>query len=187
MHEHSLFASIPAGQHHDLLQQLAGITAMQPNHIYERHLIFKPHRKPGFIKPRPGGSQDVQAHEAQRLNKLLSGSLYYIKVVGEVTAADFGAGSGAATAGRDVTMGGTVDTGAATGDQMRQRQYDVSNQSWKLEFKDIPDAGTGSAVTSRLISTSKIPYGDIVPIMRAWGYEYVKTSSSCAQTPPELI
>lgn len=167
MHEHSLFASIPASQHNDLLQQLAGVTAMQPNHIYERHLIFKPYRKPGFIRPRPGGSQDVQAQEAQRLNKLLSGSLYYIKVVGEVTAADFGGSSAG-----DVAMGGTAGTDATAGDQTRH-QYDISNQSWRLEFKDIPDAGTGSAVTSRLISSSKIPYGDIVPIMKTWGYEYV--------------
>ncbi|WEW55435.1 Mediator of RNA polymerase II transcription subunit 18 [Emydomyces testavorans] len=136
---------------------------MQPDHLYERHLIFKPYRKPGFLKPRPGGSQDVQAPEVQRLNKLLNGGLYYVQLVGEVKAADFGIGS------VDVAMGGVTDAEKQGGNQ-----YDPSNQSWRIEFKDIPDAGTGSAVTSRLISTSRIPYGDIVPMMKAWGYEYGK-------------
>ncbi|EAS33024.2 RNA polymerase II mediator complex subunit Srb5 [Coccidioides immitis RS] len=163
MHEHSLFAPVPAAQHHDLLQQLAGVTAMQPNRIYERRLVFKPYRKPGYLKPRPGGSQDVQAPEVQRLNKMLNGGLYHVQVVGEVKLTDFGTHPSTV----DATMGGT-DFG-----NQHQNEYDISNQSWRIEFKDIPDAGTGSAVTSRLISTSRVPYGDIVPVMKAWGYDYV--------------
>ncbi|EEP77072.1 conserved hypothetical protein [Uncinocarpus reesii 1704] len=137
---------------------------MQPNRIHERHLIFKPYRKPGFLRPRPGGSQDVQAPEVQRLNKLLNGGLYFVKAVGTVNATDFAA---PATSNDDVAMGGTAS------ERQRQNTYDASNQSWRIEFRDIPDAGTGSAVTSRLMSTSKIPYGELTPVMDAWGYDYV--------------
>lgn len=159
MHELLLFASIPAVQHHDLLQQLAGLTAMQPNRVLERRLIFKPYRKPGFLKPRPGGSQDVQPSEVQRLNKLLNGGLYHMQVVGEVQASDFGSSS-------DAVMGGTSEK------IQEQAGYDPSNQSWRIEYKDIPEAGTGSAVTSRLVSTAKVPYGNITPMTRAWGFDY---------------
>ncbi|KAI2039723.1 Mediator of RNA polymerase II transcription subunit 18 [Ophidiomyces ophidiicola] len=159
MHEHSLFAAVPAAQHHVLLQQLAGVTAMQPAPVYERRLIFRPHKAPGYLKPRLGATQDVQATEIQKLNRMLNARLFYVQAVGDVAEADFGSGD-------DVAMGG------AGLDSPRQDRYDVADQSWRIEFRDIPDAGT-SAVTSRLMCTAKIPYGDIVPIMKAWGYDYV--------------
>lgn len=151
MHEQSLFASVPFDQHHELLQQLAGLTAMQPRHCLERRLIFKAYRKPG-LAGRTGASQDLQQGDLQRLNKMLNGNMYYTQVVGPVTEQDFGSDS-------DTSMAGTVSG------------YDYGQQTWKLEFRDIPEAGTRSAVTSRLMSSAALPPGDIIPSMNAWGYQ----------------
>lgn len=151
MHEQSLFASVPFDQHHELLQQLAGLTAMQPRHCLERRLIFKAYRKPG-LAGRTGASQDLQQGDLQRLNKMLNGNLYYTQVVGPVTEQDFGSDS-------DTAMAGTLSG------------YDYERQTWKLEFRDIPEAGTRSAVTSRLMSSAALPPGDVIPSMNAWGYK----------------
>lgn len=175
MHELLLFASIPARQHHDLLQQLAGLTAMQPNRVFERHLIFKAHRKPGYTNTiRSGGSQDVHATEMQKLNKLLNGGLFFTQVVGEVRGTDFGAKQPATTQGSDVTMtdpdGPQVSQQLGGGESQDRAGYDFEKQDWKMEFRDIPEAGTRTAVTSRLMGMATVPRGDVVSEMESWGY-----------------
>ncbi|BAE57297.1 putative RNA polymerase II mediator complex subunit Srb5 [Aspergillus flavus] len=169
MHELLLFASVPAHQHHELLQQLAGLTAMQPRHRLERRLIFKAYRKPGLINTRVGASQDLQGNEMQRLNKMLNGGMFYTQVVGPVSEADFGAQSSAASSGDpDAPMSGTD-----TGTNFEYHPYSYENQPWKLEFRDIPEAGTRSAVTTRLMASASLPKGDITTPMNAWGYSFV--------------
>ncbi|KAJ5309186.1 hypothetical protein PENANT_c014G10310 [Penicillium antarcticum] len=161
MHEVLLFASVPAHQHYELLQQLAGLTAMQPRHCLERRLIFKAYRKPGLMAGRTGASQDIQSGDLQRLNKMLNGSMYYTQVVGPVTEKDFGAAIDS-----DMHMDGTDEKPEAY-------RYDYEHQPWRLEFRDIPEAGTRSAVTSRQMSSSSLPSGDVMPVMSAWGYNFV--------------
>lgn len=172
MHELLLFAAIPASQHHDLLQQLSGLTAMQPNRTLERRLIFKPYRKPGFVRPRPGGSQDVQPTEVQRLQKMLGAGLYHMQVAGPVNATDFGGASGSERRPDDAVMGGMEHDGGTADQRVKPGPgYVPSNQTWRVEFKDTPEAGTGSGVTSRVVSTAVLPYGDAIPAMKAWGFE----------------
>ncbi|KAE8144902.1 mediator of RNA polymerase II transcription subunit 18 [Aspergillus avenaceus] len=166
MHELLLFASVPAHQHHELLQQLAGLTAMQPRHRLERRVIYKAYRKPGLINTRVGASQDLQGHDMQRLNKMLNGGMFYTQVVGPVSEADFGAQS--PSEDPDAPMSGT-DAEEGSGNHL----YNYENQPWKLEFRDIPEAGTRSAVTSRLMASASLPKGDISTPMNAWGYSYV--------------
>lgn len=170
MHELLLFAPIPASQHHDLLQQLTGLTAMQPNRTFERRLIFKPYRRPGFVRPRPGGSQDVQHTEVQKLQKMLNSGLYHMQVVGAINATDFGVEENGHKP--DAVMGG-MESGGADQRVKPGPGYTPSNQVWKVEFKDTPEAGAGSGVTSRGASTAVLPYGDVVPLMKAWGYDYI--------------
>lgn len=170
MHELLLFASVPVCQHHELLQQLAGFTAMQPRHRFQRRLIFKASRKPGLVNLRTGGSQDVQGPELQRLNKMLNGAMYYTQVVCPVSENDFGAKPGAAAReDSDAVMSGTDEKIPAQAMQV----YEFDNQPWKLEFRDIPEAGTRSAVTSRLMASASLPRGDVVAPMKAWGYSFV--------------
>lgn len=172
MHELLLFASVPARQHDDLLQQLAGLTAMQPNQVFERHLIFKAHRKPGYTNTfRSGGSQDVHATEMQKLNKQLNGGLFFTQVVGAVRGTDFGTKPDKPDQGLDVTMS---DPDAPQVSQQPggdvEASYDFENQAWKMEFRDIPEAGTRTAITSRLMGMATIPRGDVVAVMDSWGY-----------------
>ena len=165
MHELLLFASVPAHQHHELLQQLAGLTAMQPRHRLERRLIFKAYRKPGLINTRVGASQDLQGNEMQRLNKMLNGGMFYTQVVGPLDESDFGLNRSSA-GDPDAAMSGTEEIPTNC-----PPAYSYENQPWKLEFRDIPEAGTRSAVTARLMASSNLPKGDISTPMTAWGYK----------------
>ncbi|QSS51415.1 RNA polymerase II mediator complex subunit Srb5 [Histoplasma capsulatum var. duboisii H88] len=190
MHELLLFAPVPAKQHHDLLQQLSGLTAMQPTRIFERHLVFKAYRKPGFVKTRPGGSQDVQAPETQRLNKLLNGGLYYMQVVGNVRERDFGSMTASTSSPSDALAQGSGEGGESTQHSQEalpptttkngaaaaaaaKRGYVAADQSWRLEFKDTPEAGARFGVTTRFVENSNLPSGNILPEMNAWGFNYV--------------
>lgn len=165
MHELLLFASVPVHQHHELLQQLAGLTAMQPRHCLERRLIFKAYRKPGLTTARIGASQDLQqSGELQRVNKLLNGNMFYTQVVGPVIEKDFGTTS---VADPDTQMAGMDETKPSIRDS---QGYDYDHQPWKLEFRDIPEAGTRSAVTARVMASAALPRGNVVPSMNAWGY-----------------
>ncbi|KAJ9219127.1 hypothetical protein DTO027B5_8632 [Paecilomyces variotii] len=166
MHELLLFASIPAHQHHDLLQQLAGLTAMQPRYRLERRLLFKAYRKPGYVNTRIGGSQDLQSSEMQRLTKMLNGGMYYTQVVGPVHESDFGSTP-------PPLMGPDAPDLGPDGKQTADLEYDFDEQPWRLEFRDIPEAGTRSAVTSRVMSNATLPRGDVILPMSAWGYSFV--------------
>jgi mediator of RNA polymerase II transcription subunit 18 len=168
MHELLLFASVPVHQHHELLQQLAGLTAMQPRHSVERRLIFKAYRKPGLVTSRMGGSQDLQqSGELQRINKMLNGGMFYTQVVGPVSESDF---SPAPAADPDTQMEGMNESEPPV---QEKSTYDFEQQPWRLEFRDIPEAATRSAVTSRVMASAALPRGDIIPSMNAWGYRSV--------------
>lgn len=168
MHELLLFASVPLHQQHELRQQLAGLTAMQPRHRLERRLIFKAFRKPGVITTRVGASQDVQGVDLQRLNKMLNGGMFYTQVVGPVSQDNF---NGAAARGVNPQREGPDDASmSGINTNVIEHDYDYDHQAWKLEFRDIPEAGTRSAVTARLMASASLPRGDIVEPMNAWGY-----------------
>lgn len=159
MHELLLFASVPSHQHHDLLQQLAGLTALQPIHRLERRLIFKAYRKPDLVNSRTGASQDLQGSELQRLNKMLNGGMFHTQAIGPVSEHDF-------SPSQDSPMSG-VDENIPPG---HARFYNYDNQPWRLEFRDIPEAGTRSALTARLMANASLPKGDLMALMNAWGY-----------------
>jgi hypothetical protein len=82
MHELLLHASIPSSRHEQVLSILAGVAAMQPISILEKHLIFKPSRPP----PSGGkaGPQQGQAGQMKALQGQMHGGLFYLKLVQEV-------------------------------------------------------------------------------------------------------
>jgi mediator of RNA polymerase II transcription subunit 18 len=51
MHELLLYGQVPLERHDQLLKVLAGIAAMQPQTLFERHLIYKPMRSAQDNKP----------------------------------------------------------------------------------------------------------------------------------------
>lgn len=123
----------------------------------------------------------MQAPEAQRLNKLLNGGLYYTQVVGNVRERDFGSVPASTSSRSDVVMQGSgegthqaqqsLSTGNGAAPAALEGGYVVANQSWRLEFKDTPEAGARSGVTLRFVGNAKLPSGNILPEMNAWGYK----------------
>lgn len=93
MHELLLHTTIPSTRHHQILSVLAGIAAMQPVPINEKHLIFKPLQQPAL----PGRTNQNQGVGAQMkpLQGQMQGDLFYLKVVGEMSSqSEGGAGDG---------------------------------------------------------------------------------------------
>ena len=157
MHELLLFASVPFSQHHELLRQLAGLSAMQPRHCLERRLVFKAYRKPGSSSLRTGARQDGNSQDLQRsmmhLNKMLNGNMFYTQVVGPISERDFGSQHQSDSNSSAISP-----------------SYDYDSQPWRFEFRDIPEAATRSGVTSRLMASAALPHGDVLTPMVAWGY-----------------
>ena len=83
MHELLLHASVPAHRHDQILSILAGIAAMQPIPILEKHLIFKPSRPPS-VTGKAGPQQGSQAGQMKALQGQMYGDLFYLKLVEEV-------------------------------------------------------------------------------------------------------
>ena len=117
-----------------------------------------------MVNARGGSSREVQGADIVRLNKMLNGQMFYTQVVGPVSEADFNV-KPTSSDSSDATMAGT--------DEAAGSSYDYDGQPWKLEFRDIPEAGTRSTITARLAASAALPKGDIVTPMNAWGYRSV--------------
>ena len=84
MHELLLFGQIPASRHDQVLNILAGVAAMQPVPVLEKHLVFKPNRLPASARPvQVGGAQDIQKSQVQALQAQNQGDLFYMQLVAE--------------------------------------------------------------------------------------------------------
>jgi mediator of RNA polymerase II transcription subunit 18 len=51
MHEFLLYGQVPVERHEQVLKILAGVAAMQPQPLFERHLIYRPLRSNEDNKP----------------------------------------------------------------------------------------------------------------------------------------
>ena len=84
MHELLLHASIPRSRHTQLLSIFAGISAMQPAPVLEKHLVFKPDATGhGDAKGAAAGKTGMQTVEQKKLQETAKGDLFYVQVVGE--------------------------------------------------------------------------------------------------------
>ena len=84
MHELLLHASIPRSRHTQLLNIFAGISAMQPAPVLEKHLVFKPNATgQGDAKGAAAGKTGMQTVEQKKLHETAKGDLFYLQVVGE--------------------------------------------------------------------------------------------------------
>jgi mediator of RNA polymerase II transcription subunit 18 len=167
MHEFLLFGQVANDEHHKLLQQLAGVTRMQPQHVVERHLIFRAKPPVGLSNiPSGGGSQGLVPPEVQKTKQMLSSSIFYLQLV-------YNPRSGGAQ------LGGNRD-GLGNGDISQSRsttKADASGSSqeegglWTIEFRDIPEPGK-QAVTTRLLSRTPTGGGDLIQFVKDLGFEY---------------
>lgn len=83
MQELLLFGQVPLARHDYVLSVLAGIAAMQPKPIVEKHVVFKPNRPLASVRASSAiARQGVSNSQLQILQTL--GDLFYLKVVVDV-------------------------------------------------------------------------------------------------------
>ena len=182
MHELLLFGQVPASRHDQVLKVLAGIAAMQPQLVTERHLVFKPKKLPGAngnpSRPKLGS----QGSQMQAIQGQMHGDLFYLQLVGDVRASIGGNSQviNSTIIGEDISMAGGLesenadDTAVSDGTaqaNMASADSDISSQKWSLEFRDLPEVPGRRPVTSRLMSSVPIMDGDPIRFMDALGYK----------------
>lgn len=143
MHEFALYGQIRKDDHHQVLQQLAGVTRMQPQDTREIHLVFKARQPAGLDHVQSIGASNLasgQQQELQRVKSLLNAPLYYVQLIGDA--------------------------------QQQASDAESPTVKWTFEFKDTPDAGK-QPVSSRLISRTPMEDGNFMMFLDSFGYEYV--------------
>lgn len=160
MHELSLYGQIPPSRHNQVLQILAGVAAMQPREVIERHLIYKPVR---FATHRAqiGGSQAIQS---QKVNTQAQApkELFYMQLVCDVLQSD--------TDATPQTTAFNGPDGVIDLDMEPSEELTAARPSWSMQFHDIPDAGK-RPVVSRMMNKTDIEEGDAHDHMKGLGYE----------------
>lgn len=107
MHELLLFGQVPRSRYTQVLNVLAGISAMQPQPVLEKHVVFKPNRKPGSsAQKQVGGAQDIQK-AGSVMQAALAMDLFYLQLVADVEEkkAEEKQGGGGEGVREDVVMG----------------------------------------------------------------------------------
>src|SRR5689334_12115134 len=87
MHELSLYGPVPAERHDRLVQQLAGVCCMQPQHAQEIHLVFKARQPAGLEKVQASSSSQAnsqQQQDAQKIRTMLQSGVYFVQLVGTI-------------------------------------------------------------------------------------------------------
>ena len=169
MHEFLLFGQVANENRQMLLQQLAGVTRMQPRHVTEWHFLFRSKLPPGLgTLPSGGGTQGVLQPELQKTKSMLNSSLYYLQLVCEVDKTDFEE-QNENLFGR-IASNGDAANDVSTKHDSGKTSSGAAPKKWRLEFRDVPDAGK-QAVTSRLMSRTPIESGDPFVFMDNLGFE----------------
>ena len=170
MHEFLLFGQVSSNDYQTVLQQLAGVTRMQPVPCKEIHLVFKA-RPPfsGLLPPMVGGSQDISTQDAQRARSLLSGTTFYLQLVGDLQDTPrLGNHLESKRTDSEKVTNGDTDVHMTNGEQASPQS--LSKLKWRTEFRDIPDAGK-QAVSVRLMSSFALDGSDFVCFLSNLGYE----------------
>jgi mediator of RNA polymerase II transcription subunit 18 len=177
MHELLLFGQVPPQRHDQVLKILAGIAAMQPHMLVERHLIFKP-RRPIVTKEGPKPGQSLS--QVQALQKQLQGDLFYMQLVGNMSnLTNSKLINSSANTQEDVPMGG-VQSQESNGDGVNGASSNKPDEKategmfkacpWSIEFRDIPEPSK-RPVTSRLMASIPVIDGDSLRAIEAMGYK----------------
>ncbi|EUC31392.1 hypothetical protein COCVIDRAFT_31075 [Bipolaris victoriae FI3] len=153
MHELNLYGQVTFARYEQVLNILAGVAAMQPQRIYERHIIYKPLREPeepGSNLGRRGGTQTVAQKQAKQAAPVV---LYHTQLVQKLTEDDF--------AGQESTL-------PESGTSLSADVDDGDEPVWSFVFKDIPDTGD-RGVSIRFTHTTDLLSGDPHAYMLASG------------------
>ncbi|OCK77415.1 hypothetical protein K432DRAFT_358638 [Lepidopterella palustris CBS 459.81] len=154
MHELLLFGQVPRSRHDQVLKILAGVAAMQPQRVIERHIVYKPQREPEEpgSNLRRGGSQGiVQKQTKQNAAK----DLYFTQTVQSLAEGNFKSEQNSSVQKPNLKVEGND-----------------SGNKWTFQFHDVPDTGD-RGVTVRMTSSTDIVEGDPHAYMVAFGNNYV--------------
>jgi mediator of RNA polymerase II transcription subunit 18 len=158
MHELLLYGQLPAARHGQLLNVLAGLSAMQPKRIIERHVLFKPTRGPvqlDIVRGAGAGTQaQTQAKKKQQQQVQQTGELYHTHLVKDLEEEDFG---------RVVNGDQPMDLDGSDEDE--------EQRAWRLRFEDVPEGGKRTAIL-RMVENTDLPEGDTQAYMEGLGYRY---------------
>ncbi|KAF2840850.1 hypothetical protein M501DRAFT_1023203 [Patellaria atrata CBS 101060] len=149
MHEILLFGQVPDLRHESVLKILAGLAAMQPQRVIERHAIYRPYR--GQVQRasiHTGGSQVVQNAKVNRQEPQVK-DLYYTKLVQSLTDDDLNSEKLTVQSNGKSTAG-----------------------SWSFQFHDVPEPSMKQA-SQRMVAITAINEGDPNAWMNALGYNYL--------------
>ena len=160
MHELSLYGQISASRHSQVLQILAGIAAMRPRQVVERHLVYKPVRI-AAERAQVGGSQAIQPQKTNNQAQAPK-EVFYIQLICDVS-------QGKESDSPQTTAFNGVD-GASDVDMERKESPAPPKGGWSMQFYDIPEAGK-RPVVSRMMSKTDILEGDAHQYMKGLGYE----------------
>lgn len=157
MYELSLFGQVTAARHEQVLKVLAGVAAMAPRSLSERHLIFKPTKAPSRRPVQVGGSQGIQVEKTARQIQN-SGEVYYLQLI-EIL-------------GDDDAYSSTTQHAAKEHSDVRSGNQDKIpvKSKWSIRFYDLPEAGK-RPVTTRMMSSTNVIDGDPIGFMEGMGYQ----------------
>lgn len=138
MHELLLYGQVPRSRHDQVLKILAGVAAMQPRRILQRHIVYKPTREPDEpgLNMRRGGTQAVAVKQTK---PTAAKDLNFSQLVQKLVEEDFG----------NRNNGSALMAGGQVGGESK----------WALEFHDTPDTGD-RGVLARLTQVTDITSGD---------------------------
>jgi mediator of RNA polymerase II transcription subunit 18 len=138
MHELLLYGQVPRSRHDQVLKILAGVAAMQPRRILQRHIVYKPTREPDEpgLNMRRGGTQAVAVKQTKQT---AAKDLNFSQLVQKLVEEDFG----------NRNNGSALMAGGQVGGESK----------WALEFHDTPDADD-RGVLARLTQVTDITSGD---------------------------
>ncbi|KAL5120564.1 hypothetical protein ACEQ8H_001583 [Pleosporales sp. CAS-2024a] len=139
MHELLLYGQVSAGRHDQVLKILAGVAAMQPLHILERCIIYKPQREPEEpgLNVRRGGTQNIAQKQGNKA-ATAAAALYYTKLIQRLSEDDFG---------------------IEHGDPLSADVKDGGEAKWLARWEDQPDTGD-RGVSIRFTNTIELLSGD---------------------------
>jgi mediator of RNA polymerase II transcription subunit 18 len=150
MHELLLFGQLPSSRHELLMNVLAGLTAMQPHRVTERHVLFQPTHGPVQAQVQKGGTQGLYKKMPKPAAQQPR-DLYHTHLVKVLDENEFAEGSDAMD----------VDHHVAESDEKKRL--------WQWQFRDIPEGGKRSA-TFRMAEDIEFTAGDPQAYMEGLGY-----------------
>lgn len=162
MIELSLWGQIPQVRHDQIIQILAGVAAMSPNPISERHYLFRPAQPPSRKIAQVGGTQGITNPLKAARQVQNNGDVYYLRLVESI---DRSMSNSSLHAVDHEMQDSTLEQ-----DKVGATTIESSTvPSWMLYFHDVPEAGKRPVVV-RSMTCIQIREGDASAFMQGLGY-----------------